>query len=242
MGIDQLCARCGRWYLSYCLVPSGFNVDLCDDCNHGRLILASDIRAEQPTETGLVYTRPMLEKAVAEFAQRNPTGAAGTIEGAPYSAVHLSHVVRNLRVTTTGCVEGEVEILQTPGGARLQSLLQTIRAPLRPALRLQGVGSMVAGCLTYFTLDHVDVGVVRRFLPSQVLAPGASNASAFDAYQFPVIKAPHPTLNLNEIVRVAPMARRNADAPWSVVLVSRWRRWWWKFKRWWFSLWHRTSR
>ncbi len=117
------------------------------------------LEADKPTRNGRIYPRAELERAIAAFEAKGGYGQFYTEawprpETPSINLANVSHKVKNLRLTESGSLVGEVEVLKTPMGNVLAELLACGKARFAPS----GVGTVGPdGKVTEYTITSVDV-------------------------------------------------------------------------------------
>lgn len=151
------CQGCGRSPASFIRIPTEFAHDRCLVCDHGKLVLRSNRKADVPEADGTVIPRDVLELALERMAA-HPAGLVGGYGGGPgpLQIINTSHVVRKVWVEPDGAVAAKIDLLRTPRAARLIELLY---GRYRPVLILRGNFEARGGEVHDLTLDRLDIDV-----------------------------------------------------------------------------------
>jgi hypothetical protein len=140
--------------------------------NNGRLIMSGILqKAGTLNQNGRVYPEDVLEREVRNYQKFITEGRAlGELDHPDSSVVELknvSHVVRSAHMDD-GVVYGTIEVLETPNGKILQSLVES---GIKIGISSRGVGS------TQKTGDHVtvqpDFQLICWDIVSEPSTPGA---------------------------------------------------------------------
>jgi hypothetical protein len=109
------------------------------------------LRADVPNSNGRIYPLAALERCV-EQAEAGPIfGSLGLTEGTSIDLSKVSHTIENLRIEGEYLV-GDVTILHTPEGERLNALLDGVQIDFRPT----GTGVIREGLITNYNLISID--------------------------------------------------------------------------------------
>lgn len=109
----------------------------------GKIILKGILqRAETLNQNGRIYPRAVLEREIRNYQKFiNENRALGEIDHPSHSVVELknvSHIIRAAEMDSEGIVHGSVEVLNTPGGKILRSLIES---GVTLGISSRGVGS-----------------------------------------------------------------------------------------------------
>jgi hypothetical protein len=109
------------------------------------------LRVDVPNGNGRIYPLAALEQCV-EKAKAGPIfGVLGLTEGTSVDLSKVSHTIENLRIEGEYLV-GDVTILHTPEGKRLDALLDGVQIDFRPT----GTGVIREGLITNYNLISID--------------------------------------------------------------------------------------
>lgn len=111
--------------------------------NNGKVIMKGVLqRSDVLNQNGRVYPREILEREVRNYQKLiSENRAMGELDHPATSVVELknvSHVIRSAEMDGEGTVTGTVEILNTPSGQVLQSLIES---GIKLGISSRGVGS-----------------------------------------------------------------------------------------------------
>lgn len=105
--------------------------------------------ADAPTAAGHVYSRAELEDMLKRNTSSTFYGELGTSSSFNVDTRKVCHVVTNLRLLDSGELVGDVQVLKTPYGQRLEQLLSDGRV----AFGLRTTRSVVGS--TIITIDAI---------------------------------------------------------------------------------------
>jgi hypothetical protein len=111
--------------------------------NGGRILLKDKVlqRADVLNQNGRIYPRHILEREIRNYQKFiNENRALGEIDHPESSVIELknvSHVIREAHIEN-GVVYGTIEVLNTPGGKIIQSLMES---QIKIGISSRGVGS-----------------------------------------------------------------------------------------------------
>ena len=111
--------------------------------NNGKVIMSGVLqRSDVLNQNGRVYPKDILEREIRNYQKLiTENRAMGELDHPETSVVELknvSHVIRSAKIDHEGTVHGKVEILNTPSGLVLQSLIES---GIKLGISSRGVGS-----------------------------------------------------------------------------------------------------
>lgn len=101
------------------------------------MLVARIVQADRPTADNRTYSLSILQEIVDQNNDKLVYGQLGFPDGGSIDLTTVSHVVRNLRIETDWLV-GDVEILGTPAGKTLTTMIDEL--PIR--FRMAGYGKV----------------------------------------------------------------------------------------------------
>jgi hypothetical protein len=112
--------------------------------NNGRLILSGVIqRADVLNQNGRIYPRSILEREIRNYQkfiiENRATGELDHPQESVISLQKVSHIMRKAEMQHDGTVLGSIEILDTPCGKIVKSLVET---GVKIGISSRGVGSV----------------------------------------------------------------------------------------------------
>lgn len=112
------------------------------------MIITKLIQIDTPSPiTGRIFSEKIIDKMISEF---QPNGCIGTMNfDYPIDILNISHLVKKL-YKSDGWLMCEIEILDTPRGNELKTILDSVE------FRIGGLGETNQdGMVKEFTLTHV---------------------------------------------------------------------------------------
>jgi len=111
--------------------------------NNGKIIMSGILqRSDVVNQNGRVYPKNILEREIRNYQKLIVENRAmGELDHPASSVVELknvSHVIRDAKIDEEGTVHGQVEILNTPSGQVLQSLIES---GIKLGISSRGVGT-----------------------------------------------------------------------------------------------------
>jgi len=114
------------------------------ELNDGKVILKGIIqRADAVNQNGRVYTRAVLEREVRNYQkfiiENRALGECDHPSDSVINLKNVSHIMREVSMDSNGVVNGTVELLNTPSGKIIQSLVES---GVKIGISSRGVGSV----------------------------------------------------------------------------------------------------